>query len=52
MIPIEDYYKYMPQYYSSNDLKKKVFRLIEVDEKNIVTLKYKGKVFKKVFNII
>lgn len=38
--------------YSSNDLKKKVFRLIEVDEKNIVTLKYKGKVFKKVFNII
>jgi hypothetical protein len=33
--------------YSSNDLKKKVFRLKEVDEKNIVTLKYKGKVFKK-----
>lgn len=38
--------------YSSNDLKKKVFRLIEVDEKNIVTLKYKGKVFKKAFDII
>lgn len=38
--------------YSSNDLKKKVFRLIEVDEKNIVTLKYKGKVFKKALDII
>lgn len=38
--------------YSSNDLKKKVFRLIEVDEKNIVTLKYKGKVFTKAFDII
>ena len=38
--------------YSSNDLKEKVFRLIGVDKKNIVTLKYKGKVFKKVFNII
>ena len=38
--------------YSSNDLKKKVFRLKEVDEKNIVTLKYKGKVFKKAFDII
>ena len=37
--------------YSSNDLKKKVFRLIEVDEKNIVTLKYKGKVFTKTFDI-
>ena len=38
--------------YSSNDLKKKVFRLIAVDEKNIITLKYKGKVFKKAFDII
>ena len=38
--------------YSSNDLKEKVFRLIGVDKKNIVTLKYKGKVFTKTFDII
>ena len=37
--------------YSSNDLKEKVFRLIAVDKKNIVTLKYKGKVFTKTFDI-
>ena len=37
--------------YSSNDLKEKVFRLIGVDKKNIVTLKYKGKVFTKTFDI-
>ena len=38
--------------YSSNDLKEKVFRLIGVDKKNIVTLKYKGKVFTTTFDII
>ena len=38
--------------YSSNDLQKKVFRLTGADKKNIITLKYKGKVFTKAFDII